>query len=239
MKINSKILGVLLALLAVAMVISAASAVDLVNDFNNDNFNINVASGSNFSEMVNVANSDMDLIVFENSGDGSSDANSIIYFKDNSADKSEMDSFVKDLEKGGEKIEETDKYVVLKNNQDLADFDIENSLDSIFDFANTIFSFGDGLNVSAEGSSISFSGDGLEVHDASGEDVSITREGISVSGESSDNNETVDIDADANIENSDYSLYLKNQDNSEVIVISGNNLELLKEMAETATFNEN
>ncbi|MBR1610329.1 MAG: hypothetical protein IJ672_02410, partial [Methanobrevibacter sp.] len=81
MKINSKILGVLLALLAVAMVISAASAVDLVNDFNNDNFNINVASGSNFSEMVNVANSDMDLIVFENSGDGSSDANSIIYFK--------------------------------------------------------------------------------------------------------------------------------------------------------------
>ena len=236
---NSKILGILVALLAVTMVISAASAVDLVNEFNSDNFKVNVASGSNFSEMVNVADNDMDLAVFENSGDGSSDANSIIYFKDNSADKSEIDGFVKDLEKGGEKIEETDKYVVLKNNQDLADFDIGNSLDSIFDFANTIFSGGDGLNVSAEGSSVSFSGNGLEVHDAGGEDVSITREGISVSGESSDSNETVDIDADANIENSDYSVYLKNQDNSAVIVISGNNLELLKTMAETATFNEN
>ena len=236
---NSKILGVLVALLAVTMVISAASAVDLANNFSNDNFKINVASGADFSEMVNVADNDMNLVVFENSGDGSSDANSIIYFKDNSANKNEIDSFVKDLEKSGDKVEETDKYVVLKNNQDLGDFDIGNSLDSIFDFAGNILSFGDGLNVSAEGSSVSFSGNGLEVHDASGEDVSITREGISVSGESSGNNETVDIDADTNIENSDYSLYLKNQDNSAVIIISGNNMELLKEMAETATFNEN
>ncbi|MBQ2635178.1 MAG: hypothetical protein IJG09_00500 [Methanobrevibacter sp.] len=236
---NSKILGVLVALLAVTMVISAASAVDLANNFSNDNFKINVASGADFSEMVNVADNDMNLVVFENSGDGSSDANSIIYFKDNSANKNEIDSFVKDLEKSGDKVEETDKYVVLKNNQDLGDFDIGNSLDSIFDFAGNILSFGDGLNVSAEGSSVSFSGNGLEVHDASGEDVSITREGISVSGESSGNNETVDIDADTNIENSDYSLYLKNQDNSAVIIISGNNMELLKAMAETATFNEN
>ena len=225
---NSKILGVLVALLAVTMVISAASAVDLANNFSNDNFKINVASGADFSEMVNVADNDMNLVVFENSGDGSSDANSIIYFKDNSANKNEIDSFVKDLEKSGDKVEETDKYVVLKNNQDLGDFDIGNSLDSIFDFAGNILSFGDGLNVSAEGSSVSFSGNGLEVHDASGEDVSITREGISVSGESSGNNETVDIDADTNIENSDYSLYLKNQDNSAVIIISGNNMELLK-----------
>ena len=228
-----------MALLAVTMVISAASAVDLANNFSNDNFKINVASGADFSEMVNVADNDMNLVVFENSGDGSSDANSIIYFKDNSANKNEIDSFVKDLEKSGDKVEETDKYVVLKNNQDLGDFDIGNSLDSIFDFAGNILSFGDGLNVSAEGSSVSFSGNGLEVHDASGEDVSITREGISVSGESSGNNETVDIDADTNIENSDYSLYLKNQDNSAVIIISGNNMELLKAMAETATFNEN
>ena len=236
---NPKILGVLIALLTVIMVISAASAVDLANNFSTGNFKVNVASGADFNEMVNIADNDMNLVVFENSGDGSSDANSIIYFKDSSANKNEIDGFVKDLEKRGNKVEETDKYVVLKNNQDLGDFDIRNAFEGIFDFAGSIFSFGDGLNVSAEGSSVSFSGNGLEVHDASGEDVSITSEGISVSGESSGNNETVDIDADSNIENSDYSIYLKNNDNSKVIVISGNNLELLKAMAETVTFNEN
>lgn len=98
MKFNS-ILGVLLALLAVAMVISAASAVDLANNFNNDDFKVNVPSGADFNEIVNIADNEMNLVVFENSGDGSNDANSIIYFKDSSANKNELDGFVKDLEK--------------------------------------------------------------------------------------------------------------------------------------------
>lgn len=102
-------------------------------------------------------------------------------------------------------------------------------VNGIFNFIGSIFSSGDGLNISADGSSVSFSGKGLEVSDASGENVSITTDGISVSGESSDN-EAVDVSSDvgSDIENSDYSLYLKNQNNDEVIVISGNNLELLK-----------
>ena len=239
MKFNS-ILGVFIALLAITIVISAVSAADLADDFNNDNFAINIASGSNFTESVNVANKDIVLSIFENSANDSKDANSIIYFKDQTADKSEINNFIKDLENGGEKVEETDKYVVLKNTQNFKDFDVMDEVNGIFNFIGSIFSSGDGLNISADGSSVSFSGKGLEVSDASGENVSITTDGISVSGESSDN-ETVDVSSDvgSDIENSDYSLYLKNQNNDEVIVISGNNLELLKQMAETVSFNEN
>ena len=46
-------------------------------------------------------------------------------------------------------------------------------------------------------------------------------------------------DVDSNIKDCDYSIYLKNQGNDKVIVISGNNIELLKAMAETVSFNEN
>ena len=84
-------------MLAITLVISAVSAVDLVDGFNNDNFAVNVASGTNFTESVNVANKDMVLSIFENS----KDANSIIYFKDQTADKSEINNFIKDLDNGG------------------------------------------------------------------------------------------------------------------------------------------
>lgn len=242
MKFNSKILGVLLAILAVTMAISAASAVNLVNDFGNDNFAIDVLSGTNFTETVNISNNNMDLVIFENSGNNSDDASSIIYFKDSTADKNEINSFIKGLENGGTKVEETDKYVVLKNNQNSHDFDIGNDLDGFFSFFENLFSSDDGLNVSSEGNSISLSSNGLEIYSADGENVSITSEGISVSGNAS-GNETVevssDVGANSNIENSDYSIYLKNNDNGKVIVISGNNLELLKAMAETVSFNEN
>lgn len=237
LKFNSKILGVFLASLAIAMVISAASAVDLANDFKYDDFGIKVASGTNFNETVNISVNDMNMIVFENSGNASSDANSIIYFKDTSADKKEITSFIKDLEKAGNKVEETDKYVVLKNNYSYKDFDIDVDLDSIFNFVGSIFS-DEGLNLSADGNSVSISDKGLEISDASGENVSITSNGVSVSGDASSDNVTVDVssDVDSNIKDCDYSVYLKNKDNSQVIVISGNNLELLKAMAENASF---
>ena len=237
LKINSKSLGVLLTLLAAAMVISAVSAVDLANTFDNDNFGIDVLSGTNFTETVNITNKDMNLVIFENSGNDSSDVNSIIYFKDSTSDKSEINSFIKDLEDGGSKVEETDKYVVLKNNQNSHDFDIDD-VDDIFSFVGSIFS-SDGLNLSADGNSISFSSNGLEISDANGGNVSITSEGVNVS-EGFDN-ETVNVsdDVDSNIENCDYSIYLKSQSNDKVIVIYGNNLELLKAMSETVSFNEN
>ena len=240
MKSNSKILGVLLALLAAAMVISAASAVDLANDFNNDNFRMKVHSDTNFSEAVNISTNDMDLVIFENSGKDSDDVNSIIYFKDSTADKNEITGCIGDLENDGTKVEETDKYVVIKNAKNSNNFDIGNGLESIFNIAGSIFS-SDGLNVSSDGNSVSLSSNGLEVSDANGEIVSITSEGVSVSGGSSSDNVTVNVssDADSNIVNCDYSIYLKNQGNDKVIVVSGNNLELLKAMAETASFNEN
>lgn len=241
--LNSKILGVLLALLAIFMVISAASAADLVSGIDNEDFVIDVLSGSEFNDNVNIASGNMDLMIFENSANNSDDVNSIIYFKDSSANKNEIDGFIEDLERDANKVEETDKYVVLENNQNFIDFDFGNDLDSVFGFVEGLFSSDDGLNVSAEGNSVSLSGNGLEVSDADGENVSITKEGVSVSGVKSSGNETInvtsDVDANSDIENSKYSIYLKNNDNDKVIVISGNNLELLKAMAETVSFNEN
>lgn len=236
LKINSKILGVLLALLATAMVISAASAVDLANDFNNDGFAMNVASGTNFTQTVNVSTGDISLVIFENSATNAGDANSVIYFKDFTADKKEIAGFINDLEKDGNKVEETDKYVVLENTKNFNGFDIGN-VDDIFNFVGSIFS-DEGLNVSADGNSISLSKNGLEVFDNSGENVSISADGVSVSSPS--DNETVDVSSDvgSNIEDSDYSVYLKGNDDK-VIVISGNNLELLKSMAETVSFDDN
>lgn len=240
LKLNSKISGVLLALFAISIVISAASAVDLVNNFNNGNFGIDVASGTNFTETVNVTANGIELVIFENSGNNSDDANSIIYFKDSTADKKEINGFIKDLESNGNIVEENDRYVVLKNTQNSNGFDIENDFDSIFNFASSIFS-SDGLDISADGNSFSLSDKGLEIFDANGENVSITSDGISVSGGASFGNESVNVSSEAssNIKNSVYSIYLKNQGNDKVIVISGNNLELLKAMAETVSFNEN
>ena len=114
------------------------------------------------------------------------------------------------------------------------------TLMDFFNIAVSIFS-SDGLNVSADDNSISLSSNGFKVSSADGENVSITSDGVSVSGNSSAGNETVNVssDLDSNIKNSDYSIYMKNQNNGEVIVISGNNLEVLKSMAETVSFNGN
>ena len=238
MKFNSKILGILLSSLAIAMVISAASAVDLVSDFNNGDFGIDVASGANFTETVNIVTGDINLVIFENSANNSNDVNSIIYFKDSTSDKKEVTGFVKDLERDGTKVEETDKYVVLKNNHKSHGFDIGNDIGDIFNMVGSIFS-DEGFNVSSDGNSVSISSKGLEVSDANGENVSITSEGVKVSD--GVGNETVNVssDVDSNIKDCDYSIYLKNQAGDKVIVISGNNPELLKAMAETVSFNEN
>ena len=145
------------------------------------------------------------------------------------------------MERDANKVEETDKYVVLENNQNFVDFDFANDLDSFFNMIDDFFSSDKDINLSADGNSVSLSDKGLEVSDADGENVSITTEGVSVSSGNSSGNETVnvsnDVDVNSEIENSDYSIYLKNQDNDKVIVISGNNLELLKAMAETVSFN--
>lgn len=240
LKFNSKVLGVLLVLLGITMVISTASAVNLTDEFNSGDFGINVLQGTDFSETANISTNVMDLIVLKNSGNNSNDVNSIIYFKDSTHNKNEIDNFIKDLENNGNKVEETDKYVVLKNNYNSDDFDIGSNFQGIFDFVGSIFS-SEGVNISSGNDSVSLSSNGLEVSDANGENVSITSEGVSVSGSSSSDNETVNVSSDvsSNIQACDYSLYLKSPSNDKVIVIYGNNLELLKSMAETVSLNEN
>ncbi len=239
MKLNLKVFGIFMALIAVGIVVSAASAVELGNAFSTDDFGIKAASGTDFNETVNVAVDDINFTIFKNLGKNSKDINSIIFFKDSSADKNDFDTFVKDLEKYGTKVEETDKYVVLKNNQNGSDFNIESDLDGIFNIADDIFS-SNGLNVSAEGNSVSLSGNGFNVYSEDGENISVSPAGISVSGASSGDNSSINVsgDIDSNIKDCDYSLYLINPNNNKIIVISGNNLELLKLMAENSSFNE-
>lgn len=241
---DSKVLGVLLAVLAICATIAAASATDLGGDFNNSGVEMKIPTGDYFIEIVKVATEDIDMTIYENSDSDATDVNSIICFKDLTADKKEMKGFINDLEKSANKVEETDKYVVLKNTEQSGDFDFSKGFDSLFNFLGSAFS-PEGVNVSAEGSSISLSSEGLKISDAGGENVSITSEGISVSGQSSSQassgNASVNISSDvnSNIMDCDYSLYLKNQDNGNVIVISGNDLELLKSMAESVKFKEN
>lgn len=236
MKFNSKILSVLLVLLAVLMVISAASAVDLVNDIG-----IEVPSESNFDETANVNMNNVNFVIFENSASNANDVASIIYFKDSEADKNSLNDFIKDLEDDGEKIEETDKYSVFKTTQNSNDFDVPTGFDNVLNFAEDLFSQGNGFNFSADGNSVSFSDEGLKISDASGENVSISSEGINVSGDSSSDSENVDISSEVgqDIEKLDYYIFLKNTNGNEVVVIFGNDLDSLKSMAETASFNEN
>ena len=235
LKFNSKIFSVFLALIAIVMIISTVSAVDLANDFG-----IDVPSETNFNETVNINTDNINFVIFENSGNNSTDVNSIMYFKDLTASKNEINDIIEDLNDDWEKIEENDKYIVFKTSENFNDFDIPNGFDTISNFVSDIFSVGDGLNISADGNSVSFSDEGLEVHSADGENVSVSSEGISVSGNSSDN-ESVNIsgDLDSNIGFSDYYIFLKNNDGDEVIVLFGNNLESLKSIAETVSFNEN
>ena len=239
MKFNSKILGVVMTLLAVALLVSATSAANLGSDFNGDEFSVKIPSGDYFTEIAKIVTEDMDMAIYETSN-RSVDVNSIIYFKDLTSDKKEITGFIDDLEKSANKVEETDKYVVLKNTQNSKDFDISQGFDGIFNFIGSAFS-PEGMNVSADGNSISLSSNGLKVSDANGENVSITSQGISVSGEASSGNASVNVsgDVNSNINDCDYSLYLKNQGNDTVIVISGNDLALLKSMAESVKFKEN
>ena len=227
MRFNSKILGVLLTLLAAALLVSATGAANLGDDFNGNGFGVKIPSGDYFTEIAKIATEDIDMEIYENSNH-SADANSIIYFKDQTTDKKEISGFVEDMEKSANKVEETDKYVVLKNTENSNDFDISQGFDSIFNFIGSAFS-SEGMNVSADGNSISLSSNGMKVSDANGEKVSITSEGISVSGDSSSGNASVNVSSDvnSNIMDCDYSLYLKNKGNDTVIVISGNDLAVL------------
>ena len=73
-------------------------------------------------------------------------------------------------------------------------------------------------------------------------DVSISTDGIKVTGNdgsaeaSADGNVSIDGDMMSHVNNADYAICIENPDNNQVIVIAGNNLEVLKSIAETASF---
>ena len=157
MKFSSKVLSILLVLLAVAIVISAASASGLVkNDFNKGNFTMDVPSDSNFQEDVisnfSVGEIAVNMVFYENKANNSNDVNTIIYFNDSSVNRTMISDFIDDIERTGENVEETDKYVVLKTAKNSKDFDITNDFDSIFSFVENLFSSDDTVSVSASSS---------------------------------------------------------------------------------------
>ena len=104
-------------------------------------------------------------------------------------------------------------------------------------FAESIFSSDADMSFSSNGNSVSFSDKGLEVADENGQNVSISTDGVLISGQASSDGENVTVD-DVDVQSGDYVVYIKNQNNDQVIVIYGNNMEVMKEMADSASFKE-
>lgn len=267
LKIDSRILGILSALLIFAVVVSSAGAADLAaSGIDSDNFAIDVPEGSDFvnaaTTNLNVGDVAMNMEVFENQGDNANDVSTVMYLKDGSSDKNIISDLYNDLKNDGPIVEETDDYFIVEtkdaNNWDFLNFDIGNDIDGLWNFASGIFSEDSNVNVTTEDADVDVSNDeginivgddnttvslstrGLEVSDPNGEDVSISTDGVKVTdsnGENSvDTNVSVDDHMISNVDNSDYAICIKNPEGNQVIVIAGNDLELLKSIAETASF---
>lgn len=269
MKINSKYLFIVSALLAFAIVISSVGAVDdlVSNEFENESFVIDIPSGSDFSkEVTTVLKVDdvaMNMSVFENHGDNSDDVSTIMYLKDSSSNKDVVNDFINDFKKDGDVIEENSKFIVIKTqNSNNWDFlNIGDDINSFWSFIDGIFSSdseadvstndadvkvssADGINIDSENSSVKLSSEGLHVSDANGSDVSISTDGVKVSNGASDDsgndsaNTTVSVNANAipNVDNGDYAICIKNLEDGQVIIITGNNLDLMESMAQSASF---
>lgn len=215
---------------------------------------------------LNVGDVSMNMDVFENKGENAKDITSIIYLKDGTPDKQMVSDMFADLKKDGKVLEETDNYIVVEtqNSNDFFNFDIGNGFDDLWGFASGLFSGEEssvdvstqdadvavstenGINVEdADNNTVSISSEGLHISDANGEDVSISTEGVKVSGvddstgESMDANVSVDAHTIENVGEGDYFICIKNPTNDQVIILTGNNLDLMKSIAETASFSEN
>ena len=169
---------------------------------------------------------------------------------------------ISDLEKDGKILEENDKFFVIETqNANSWDFlNIGDDVDTLWSFVDGIFSSDSNVDVStedadvqvsaadgikivdSENSTVTLSNNSFHVSDASGEDVIISADGIKVtendgSGEaSSDSNVSVDVDSIPDVGDEKYVLCIKDLDNGQVIVIAGDNLDVMKEMAESASF---
>ena len=217
---------------------------------------------------LNVGDVAMNMSVFANNGDNSNDVSAIMYMKDSSSNQNIVSDLVNDLERDGNVIEENDKFTVIETqNSNTWDFlNIGDDLDTLWSFVGGLFSSdsdvsvstadadvqvssADGINVvDNENTTVTLSGNGLHVSDASGEDVSISTDGVKVSNVSSgdngdenvsvDTNVTIDPDTAFNIEDGKYAICIKDLDNGQVIVIVGDNLDVMKEIAQSTSFND-
>ena len=110
---------------------------------------------------------------------------------------------------------------------------------------NNVSISADGIQVSdSEGADVSLSTSGFEVSDANGQNVSLSPNGIKVSSSPSENisdelvdaNMSWDGDMDLTHVDSDYIVAVQNKNTDKVILLAGNDLNLLKTMAETVSF---
>ena len=115
MKIDSRFLGILTALFVIAILISAVSAANVMD---NEYFTINIPDNSDFSQdattNINAGDVAMNMLVFENTGNSSDDVGTIMYLKDSSDDSNVISDLYNDLKKDGQIVEEKDKYIVFK-----------------------------------------------------------------------------------------------------------------------------
>ena len=236
------------------------------NGIDSSNFAIDIPSGSDFSEEattnLNVGDVAMNMEVFANHGGNANDVSAIVYLKDGSKDQNIISDVINDLKKDASIVEENDNYFIVEtkdaNNWDFFNLGIGNDIDTIWNFATGIFSDDSNVNVTTEdadvkvskdegihivgddNSTVSLSTKGFEVSDPNGDDVSISTDGVNVNdsnGEDSvDVNSSFDGDIISNVDNADYAICIESPDNNQVIVIAGNDLELLKSIAETASF---
>lgn len=236
------------------------------NGIDSANFAIDIPSGSDFAEEattnLNVGDMAMNMEVFANHGDNANNLSTIVYLKDDSKDQSIISDVINDLKKDDPIVEENDKYFIVEtkdaNNWDFLDLDIGNGIDNLWNFATGIFSDDSNVNVTTgdadvqvskdegiqivgdDNSTVSLSTKGLAVSDPNGDNVSISTDGVNVNdsnGEDSvDVNSSFDEDIISNVDNADYAICIENPDGNQVIVIAGNDLELLKSIAETASF---
>ena len=236
------------------------------NGIDSSNFAIDIPSGSDFSEEattnLNVGDVAMNMEVFANHGGNANDVSAIVYLKDGSKDQNIISDVINDLKKDASIVEENDNYFIVEtkdaNNWDSFNLGIGNDIDTIWNFATGIFSDDSNVNVTTEdadvkvskdegihivgddNSTVSLSTKGFEVSDPNGDDVSISTDGVNVNdskGEGSvDVNSSFDGDIISNVDNADYAICIESPDNNQVIVIAGNDLELLKSIAETASF---
>lgn len=235
MKANSKILSILTALFVIAMVISSVNAVNLVNS---DDFSINSDDGSQFIEIVNtdinVTDMALKTLVFENSSDASGDVSSIVYFKESSDNTNIISDLYDSLKKDGEIVEENDNYTIFNTSSsgNLFNFDLPKEFGSAKDIAENVISSIDGVNISSKGNSLSLSDAGVNISDGSGDNISIST-GDEASGE-------VDLSAIGNaadyIKNGEYIAFVKTPNNDQAVLVVGNNVDAVKNIADNTSF---